>query len=143
MGRPDSPERLAGVARWAEFLAGALVHACEYGSRLKAATAGVWRAWSDALPDPTPAQRRLMEMLGCMPVVNAKIAAEGIGVDERTARRAISRLVQHGILKQRSAGARNRMYHAEALLQCVDAAVSRAFDAVPSDLVPPSRQQEP
>ena len=65
-----------------------------------------------------------MELLGSSPVVNAKIAANGIGIDERTARRAIDRLVQHGILEQRSTGRRNRIFQATALLQCIDIAVS-------------------
>ena len=129
LGRPDSPERLAGVARWAEQLAESLVHACEYGDRLKAATAAVWQSWSKALPNPTPAQARLMEMLGSLPVVNAKVAADRIGVDERTARRAIARFVESGILEQRGEGSRNRIFQATALLQCVDMAVSRAFEA--------------
>ena len=127
VGPPNSPERLAGMARWAGHLSESLIHAAEYGERLKEATADVWRQWSAALPDPTPAQSRLMEMLGTMPVVNARIAADGIGADERTARRAISRLVNHGILEQRTAGSRNRWFQATALLQCVDTTASRAF----------------
>ena len=124
LGPPDSPERLDGIARWAEHLAETVNHACDYGNRLKAATAAVWRSWSEALPNPTPAQARLMDFLGNSPVVNAKIAATGIDVDERTARRAIDRLVQHGILEQRSTGRRNRVFQASALLQCIDIAVS-------------------
>ena len=129
LGPPNSPERLPGIARWAEHFSESLVHACEYGERLKAATAEVWQSWSEALPNPTPAQSRLMKMLGSVPVINAKIAAEDIGANERTARRAIARLVQCGILEQRNDGNRNRIFQAPALLRCIDVATSKAFEA--------------
>ncbi|MYG94011.1 MAG: Fic family protein [Acidimicrobiia bacterium] len=128
LGPPNSPERLDGIARWAKHFAESLVHACDYGERLKAATSAVRQSWSQALPNPTPAQMRLMEMLGSTPVINAKIAATGIGADEQTARRAIARLVEAGILEQRGDARRNRIFQAPAVLQCVDMAVSQVFE---------------
>ena len=39
IGPPNSPERLAGITQWAGHLSESLIHAAEYGERLKEATA--------------------------------------------------------------------------------------------------------
>jgi len=64
---------------------------------------------------PTAGAGRLLDHLPSNPVLNASRAAELLGVSWRTGARSLLRLESAGILVQRSAGRRNRVYEAAAI----------------------------
>ena len=60
-------------------------------------------------------ERRLLDHLAAHPILNVERAAELLGASWRTGARSLEQLQDAGILVQRSAGRRNRVYEAEAI----------------------------
>ena len=65
---------------------------------------------------PSSAAFRLLAHLPTTPVVTAGSAQRLLGSTERTARNAVSRLAEAGILAQRSAGRRNRVFECVTMM---------------------------
>ena len=90
---------------------------------------------------------RLIETLPARPVLNADSAAAMLDVDPRTARRSLDLLVTAGILVQRSAGKRNRVFEAAAITDAFAALAS--INAGDSDIhlrpcpTPPAAEPKP
>jgi Fic family protein len=72
------------------------------------------------------AGRRLLDVLQRQPVIDAKLAAEELGVEARNAQNGIDRLVADGILFQIGTRARNRVYEAREVLAALDDFAARA-----------------
>ena len=77
-----------------------------------------WRLQVAGLGSPTPA--RVVDLLAGNPFVTAKGVAASLGVAVTTARRAIERLADLGIVTQTDARQRDRAYCATALLQILE-----------------------
>ncbi len=121
VGHPSNSERIHKLVPWVELLSEASTHACDYGRRLCVSVQSVKKSWERALLNPTPTEQKLLNLLASTPAVNTTIVAEKIGVNERTARRAVNKLVDTGILKQRGQKLRNRVFYASAMLASIEA----------------------
>ena len=122
---PDDPERSAAMAEWIALFAQACTLACEYTRRIVDHVADLQQGWRARLLNGgvrrSNSAIRLIDVLPSHPVLNAASAARLLGVDTRTARRSIDLLVAARILVQRSAGRRNRVYEAEAIMDAFTA----------------------
>lgn len=116
---PLDPLRSAAAAEWIRLMSTATIEASYYARRIIDHVAAIGHVWLRTLRvlgvRRSNAAVRLVEMLPDHPVVNADSAAEMLGVDTRTARRSLDLLVTAGILVQRSAGKRNRVFEADAI----------------------------
>lgn len=116
----DDPKRSAALAEWIGLCADACIRACDYTQRAISHVEALQQQWQTRLKErgvrSSSAAVRLAGVLPANPVINAASAAELLSVVPRTARRAIDVLADAGILVQRSAGRRNRVYEAEAIL---------------------------
>lgn len=117
---PEDPERSRAFGGWIEHLAAASEHACRLHDRLNAHVDALQRLWADTAGEhrirSSSAAFRLLAHLPTNPVVTAGSARRLLGSTERTARNAVSRLAQAGILAQRSAGRRNRVFECVTMM---------------------------
>ncbi|WP_420445671.1 Fic family protein [Candidatus Poriferisodalis sp.] len=111
---PDDPERSKAYQPWIELLAQATDHACVLRRRLTKHVEALSQRWTNqaraAGIRTSSAAFRLLNALPQHPVVTAESAAELLSIEQRTAQRAVARLGDLGILEQRSAGRRNRVF---------------------------------
>ncbi|MXV86793.1 MAG: Fic family protein [Acidimicrobiales bacterium] len=111
---PHDPQRSQALRPWVEMLARATDHACVLRERLSNHVDAVAQRWEQqarrAGVRPSSGAFRLLKMLPQHPVVTAESAAVLLSAEPRTAQRAVSRLARLGILEQRSAGKRNRVF---------------------------------
>ncbi len=130
---PDDPARCRALRAWIEMLAQATDHACRLYERLNAHVEVLRQRWYEAARAsrirPSSSAFRLLDHLPSGPVVTAESVRERSQTSERTARNAVSRLVAAGILVQRSAGRRNRVF------ECADmmAAFTESAREQPAD----------
>ena len=116
---PDGPARSLAIRPWITLFADAAADAARYAERLIADIAHIAASWRQQL-EATGARRRtaawrLLDYLPSHPVLNAEKAAELLHTSWRTGARSLTQLEQAGILVQRSAGRRNRVYEADAI----------------------------
>ena len=114
------PQRSTGIAAWTSLLADATIEAVAFARRIIDHVAAIQNDWRERIR-PTGirannAAMRLIDLLPSQPVLNANSAAELLDVNPRTARRSIDLLSNAGILVQRSAGKRNRVFEADAIM---------------------------
>ena len=130
---PDDPRRSAALTPWIELCAEACAQACDYTQRIVSHVAALQQDWRNRLIADgvrrSNSVMRLIDALPSNPVLNAASAAELLAVNPRTARRSIDLLVGAGILVQRSAGRRNRVYEAESIIDTFAALARGTFDA--------------
>ncbi len=111
---PDDSLRSRALRPWVEMLAQSTAHACVLRGRLIKHVHALSQRWSHQARQggirPSNAAFKLLEALPQHPVVTADSAAGLLSVDLRTAQRAVARLAKLGILEQRSAGRRNRVF---------------------------------
>ena len=116
----DAPERSQAFQTWIELLAGASEHACRLHDRLNTHVETLQHNWTiEARAHrirPSSAPAKLLEHLPANPVVTAASARRLLSTNERTARNAVSRLAAAGILAQRSAGRRNKVFECSAMM---------------------------
>ena len=128
---PDDPERSAALTTWMELCADACSQACDYTQRIVSHVSALQQDWRDRLTARSVRRSnsamRLIDALPSNPVLNAASAADLLAVDPRTARRSIDLLVGAGILVQRSAGRRNRVYEVESIIDTFAALARGAF----------------
>ena len=114
VGIPDDPARSRAYRPWIELLAQATAHACTLRERLIKHLEALSQRWTrrarHAGIRASSAASKLLESLPLHPVVTAESVANLLAVDPRTAQRAVARLAKLGILEQRSAGRRNRVF---------------------------------
>ncbi|WP_420610946.1 Fic family protein [Candidatus Poriferisodalis sp.] len=110
----DDPGRSRGYRPWIELLAQATAHACTLRGRLIEHVNALSQRWADQARQAgirsSSAAAKLLDALPLHPVVTADSASALLSVDLRTAQRAVARLSKIGILEQRSAGRRNRVF---------------------------------
>ena len=111
---PDDEARSRATQPWIEMFAEATSHACLLHERLSSHVDALQQRWAAQAAAHrirrSSAAARLLEHLPAHPVVTAKRAQELLDTNERTARQAVARLADTGILAQRSAGRRNRVF---------------------------------
>ena len=129
----DDPRRSAALTPWIELCAEACAQACDYTQRIVSHVAALQQDWRDRLlaggVRRSNSVMRLIDALPSNPVLNAASAAELLAVNPRTARRSIDLLVGAGILVQRSAGRRNRVYEVESIIDTFAALARGTFDS--------------
>ncbi len=107
-------ERSKSLRTWIEMLAQSTSHACLLRERLITHVDALSERWvrqaRQAGIRTSNTVFRLLEELPRHPVVTARSAADLLSVGPRTAQRAVDRLARLGILEQRSAGRRNRVF---------------------------------
>ena len=117
---PGAPERSRAFQAWIELLAGASDHACRLHDRLNTHVETLLHNWRIEARRhrirPSSAPAKLLEQLPAHPVVTAASARGLLDTNERTARNAVSRLAAAGILAQRSAGRRNKVFECTAMM---------------------------
>ena len=137
---PNDPLRSAAAAEWTRLLSSAAIEASYYARRIIDHVAALRHGWLRTMSAlgvrRSNAAMRLIETLAARPVLNADSAAAMLDVDARTARRSLDLLVTAGILVQRSAGKRNRVFEASAITDALAALAS--INAGDSDIhLPP------
>ena len=137
---PNDPLRSAAAAEWTRLLSSAAIEASYYARRIIDHVAAIRHRWLRTMRSlgvrRSNAAVRLIETLPARPVLNADSAAAMLDVDPRTARRSLDLLVTAGILVQRSAGKRNRVFEAVAITDAFAALAS--INAGDSDIhLPP------
>ena len=138
---PDDPRRSAALTAWIELCADACSQACDYTQRIVSHVSALQQDWRNRLiargVRRSNSVMRLIDVLPSNPVLNAASAADLLAVDPRTARRSIDLLVAAGILVQRSAGRRNRVYEVESVIDTLAVLARGAFQG-PSLNTPPT-----
>lgn len=116
----DSPQRSRAFSEWIELLARASDHACQLHDRLNTHVETLLHNWSVVTRGhgirPSSAPAKLLEHLPANPVVTAATVRRLLGTSERTARNAVARLESVGILVQRSAGRRNKVFECSDMM---------------------------
>jgi len=117
---PDDDARSRSAQPWIELLAEAASHACDLHDRLSSHVEALRKRWA-ALASAKRIRRssaafRLLEHLPANPVLTADSARRLLETNERTARHAVARLADAGILIQRSAGRRNRVFECSDMM---------------------------
>ena len=116
---PDDQTRARAIRRWIALAAEATSEAAIYAERLIAQVSRIQDDWQHRIAargvKRTTAAARLLEHLPSHPVLNAEKAADLLGSSWRTGARSLAALEQAGVLVQRSAGKRNRVYEADAI----------------------------
>ncbi len=117
---PDDPRRSRGYRSWIELLAQATAHACTLRERLTKHVKALSQRWTGQARQAgirsSSAAAKLLDSLPRHPVVTADSASSLLSVDLRTAQRAVARLSKLGILEQRSAGRRNRVFECSDMM---------------------------
>ncbi len=124
----DDPLRPAAATEWIGLLCSAAVEASYFARRIIDHVESILRLWLRTMRSMgvrrSNAAVRLIELLPSRPVLNADGAAEMLDADPRTARRSLELLTTAGILVQRSAGRRNRVFEAAAITDAFSALAS-------------------
>ena len=117
---PEDGVRSKAAQPWIEMFAEATVHATVLYERLNSHVDMLMKRWdAQARANrirPSSAAFKLLKLLPANPVVTAKRAQELLDVNERTSQQAVARLAAAGILEQRSAGRRNRVFESSDLM---------------------------
>ena len=140
---PDDPRRSAALTAWIELCADSCSQACDYTQRIVSHVSALQQHWRDRLiaggVGRSNSVMRLIDALPSNPVLNAASAAELLAVDPRTARRSIDLLVGEGILVQRSAGRRNRVFEVESIIDTFAALARGTFHGGSLNMAPTSK----
>ena len=111
---PDDPQRSRALRPWVEILAQSAVHACVLRERLIKHVETLLQRWEhQARQAGIRTSNTAFALIGLLPqhpVVTARSVGGLLSVEPRTAQRAVARLAELGILEQRSAGRRNRVF---------------------------------
>ena len=117
--------RSEALQPWVLFLADAAVEASGYARRVSDHMDALSDSWRHRLASTgvrrSNAAMRLLASLPSRPVFNIAIAADTLAVDNSTATRAVDLLTRAGIVVQRSAGRRNRVYEAPDIMDVFSA----------------------
>lgn len=107
---------------WYAVFNEALFRAASRAQRFAADVAELEKRWIDQAGNPRrgAGARRLIEMLPSRPIVNLKTARELIGGSKERARLAIDRLEGAGVIRQVTAGRRNRAWECVGLFDLLD-----------------------
>lgn len=117
---PDDEARSRSTQPWIEMFAEATFHACILHDRLNSHVEALRQRWENLATAkrirPSSTAFKLLRLLPTNPVVTADSARTLLHTNERTARQAVARLAEAGILEQRSAGRRNRVFECSDMM---------------------------
>ncbi|WP_420624933.1 Fic family protein [Candidatus Poriferisodalis sp.] len=124
---PDVPQRSQAFRPWIELLAEATNHACVLRSRLITHVESLAERWAHQARSlgirTSSAAFRLLQQLPQHPVVTVDSTMGLLCVDKRTAQRAVARVAAAGVLEQRSAGRRNRVFECRDMMDAFNESV--------------------
>jgi Fic family protein len=117
-GAATSQEAIKGMDSWIALFATATTRAVTDAESYEQRVAKVQGMWREALSRPRAdsATDRLLRALPGAPVITVQSAAALIGRSEQAINNAIPRLLAAGVLKQTTAGRRNRAFEAPDLI---------------------------
>ncbi|HEV7493434.1 Fic family protein [Baekduia sp.] len=117
-GEASSREAVEGLDAWIALFAAATTRAVADAERYEQRVAEVQATWREALgrPRADSATDRLLRALPGAPVITVQSAAALIDRSEQAINNAIPRLLEAGVLKQTTAGRRNRAFEAVDLI---------------------------
>ena len=115
-GSPHDPARMTAQQPWLQLFADSTLAACDYSDRLQTRLADIRAQWEQAVTLRGEYQRRMVELLPTRPVFDIPTISRQLGVSQRTAARVVAHLQGGGILRQRNAGKRNRVFEATAIV---------------------------
>jgi hypothetical protein len=117
-GDANSQEAIEGLDAWVALFAAATTRAVFDAESYEQRIAEVQAAWREALgrPRADSAVDRLLRALPGAPVITVQSAAALIGRSEQAINDALPRLLAAGVLKQTTAGRRNRAFEATDLI---------------------------
>ena len=139
--RSDDPQRSHAMRDVVTLFADATADAARYAGQLIDRVGAIRAEWgrvaAEAGITPRSAGGQLLEHLTSNPALNAERAAVLLGSSWRTGARAVEQLEAAGILVQRNAGRRNRVFEAPAMTsafaEAVNPSLTRAERAEPAD----------
>lgn len=107
---------------WYRVFIDALYRAAGGARDFAADVAGLQKRWLAKAGEPRRGSgpRRLIELLPSHPIVDVKTATDLLGGTPERARQAIARLEQAGVVRQTSAGRRNRAWESVGLFDLLD-----------------------
>ena len=107
---------------WIDFFAGALIRAANVSEFLARQIAELRERWLGAAGRPRAgsAPRRLIEALPSHPVLTLATAQTITNLSDEACRRALNRLEQSGVLRETTAGKRNRVWESVGLFDLLD-----------------------
>lgn len=127
-GSPHDRARMTAQQPWLQLLADSTLAACDYSDRIQTRLADIRATWEQAVPLRGEYQRRMVELLPTQPVFDIPTISQQLGVSQRTSARVVAHLQEGGILRQRNAGKRNRVFEAAAIVDL--------FTSLPDNLQP-------
>jgi Fic family protein len=115
---------------WIDFFSGALIHATNSSELLARQVAELKERWLEAAgrPRAQSAPRRLIEAIPTHPVLTLATAQSITGLSDEACRRALNRLQQSGVLRETTAGKRNRVWESVGLFDLLDRLEREAGD---------------
>jgi Fic family protein len=107
---------------WVDFFSGALIRAANSSELLARQVAELKERWLEAAGRPRAgsAPRRLIEALPTHPVLTLATAQSITGLSDEACRRALNRLERSGVLRETTAGKRNRVWESVGLFGLLD-----------------------
>lgn len=107
---------------WYRVFIDALYRAAAGARHFAADVAGLQQHWLAEAGDPRRGSgpRRLIELLPSQPIIDVRTATGLLGGSPERARQAIARLEQAGVVRQTSAGRRNRAWESIGLFDLLD-----------------------
>jgi Fic family protein len=107
---------------WIDFFSSALIHAADSSELLAQQVAELKEWWLEAAgrPRARSAPRRLIEAIPTHPVLTLATARSITSLSDEACRRALNRLEQSGVLRETTAGKRNRVWESVGLFDLLD-----------------------
>ena len=127
-GSAHDPARMTAQQPFVQLLVDSTLAACDYSARIQSRLGAIRAGWEQAVALRGEYQRRMVELLATQPVFDIPTISRQLGVSQRTAARVVSHLQEGGILRQRNAGKRNRVFEAAAIVDL--------FTSLPDDIRP-------
>jgi len=107
---------------WYRVFIDALYRAARGARHFAADVAGLQKRWMTEAGDPRRGSgpRQLIELLPSHPIIDVRTATDLLGGTPERSRQAIARLEQAGVVRQTSAGRRNRVWESVGLFDLLD-----------------------
>jgi Fic family protein len=107
---------------WVDFFSGAMIRAADSSELLARRVAELKERWLGAArrPRAASAPRRLIDALPSHPVLTLATAKSITGLSDEACRLALNRLEQSGVLRETTAGKRNRVWESVGLFDLLD-----------------------
>jgi Fic family protein len=107
---------------WIDFFSGAVIRAANSSELLARRVAELKEQWLSAAARPRAgsAPRELIEALPTHPVLTLAAAQSITGLSDEACRRALNRLEDSGVLRETTAGKRNRVWESVGLFDLLD-----------------------